>query len=106
MILIDKSRSLVNLEGSVEELTQDFANVSRTLYQSLTRALNGICSRERAAKEVEELLVAAVKSGIAAAEESEPKKPQAERKPRPANAAAFAAALLRALKSEDPDDAE
>lgn len=106
MILIDKSRSLVNLESSVEELTQDFANVSRALYQSLTRALNGICSRERAAREVEELLVAAVKSGIAAAEESEPKKPQTERKPRPANAAAFAEALLRALEGEEPDDAE
>ena len=106
MILIDKSRSLVNLEGSVEELTLDFANVSRALYQSLTRALNGICSREHAAKEVEELLVAAVKSGIAAAEESEPKKPQAERKPHPANVAAFAEALLRALEGEDPDDAE
>lgn len=106
MILIDKSRSLVNLGGSVEELTQDFANVSRALYQSLTRTLNGICSRERAAKEVEELLVAVVKSGIAAAEESEPKKPQTERKPRSANAAAFAEALLRALEGEDPDDAE
>lgn len=106
MILIDKSRSLVNLGGSVEELTQDFANVSRALYQSLARELNGICSRERAAKEVEELLVAAVKSGIAAAEESEPKKPQTERRPRPANAAAFAEALLRALEGEDSDDAE
>ncbi len=106
MILIDKSRSLVNLEGSVKELTQGFANVSLALYQSLTCALNGICSRERAAKEVEELLVAAVKSGIAAAEESEPKKPQTERKPRPANAAAFAEALLRALEGEGPDDAE
>lgn len=106
MILIDKSRSLVNLEGSVEELTQDFANASRALHRSLTRTLNGICSRERAAKEAEELLVAAVKSGIAAAEESEPKKPQTEREPRPADAAAFAAALLRALEAEDPDDAE
>ena len=106
MILIDQSRSLVNLEGSVEELTQDFANVSRALYQSLTRALNGICSREHAAKEVEELLVAAVKSGIAAAEESEPKKPQAERKPRPVNAEAFLKELLRALEGEGPDDAE
>lgn len=106
MILIDKSRSLVNLKGSGEELTQDFANVSRALYQAFTRALNGICSRERAAKEVEEFLVAAVKLGIAAAEESEPKKPQTERKPRPANTAAFAEALLRALEGEDPDDAE